>query len=50
MTELGPESVTVKVCPVCGRNDRYTPFTGKSHFAKGERCPGQPVAVTYNRA
>lgn len=45
-----PATVTIKWCPVCGRDDRFQVFTGKSHFARGERCSGQPVAVKYVRA
>ena len=45
--QIPPAVVTIEWCPVCGRNDRYTAFTGKSHFTPYGRCPGHPVVVTY---
>ncbi len=33
-----PERITILRCPRCGRNDLYTPFTGKYHacYLSGE--------------
>jgi len=42
-----PQTITIHWCPVCGRDNRSVPFTGKSHFSGGERCPGSPVLVEY---
>lgn len=42
-----PKAIAMRWCPECGRDDRFTPFTGKSHFMRGERCPGQPIVVKY---
>lgn len=42
-----PPEIAIKWCPVCGRDDRYQIFTGKSHFSGRDRCAGQPVAVVY---
>lgn len=42
-----PETVTLLICPVCGRDDRFRPFTGKRHFNGGEPCEGQPIRWTY---
>ena len=33
-----PETISILWCPKCGRDDRNVPFTGKSHFSRGERC------------
>lgn len=44
-----PNDVSILFCPVCGRDDRYTPFTGKGHFNGGVRCPGTPETVWYER-
>ena len=45
-----PASISIRFCPVCGRDDRFQPFTGKSHFAMGDRCSGTPVDVLYSRS
>lgn len=42
-----PVTLTMRWCPVCGRDDRFKPFTGKSHFTRGDRCLGKPVVLTY---
>lgn len=42
-----PEKLTLLYCPVCGRDDRYQPFTGKRHFAAGIRCNGVLRKLTY---
>lgn len=48
MTEhLPPSTLTIKFCPQCGRDDRFMPFTGKSHFTRGLKCPGIPIEITY---
>jgi hypothetical protein len=39
--------VMVSFCPVCGRDDRYKPFTGKSHFSRCEKCKGELVKLVY---
>lgn len=44
---IPPQTTRLKWCSVCGRNDRFAPFTGRSHFSKGDRCAGQPETVTY---
>jgi len=47
-TTITPPAQTVlSFCPVCGRNDRWAAFTGRTHSAGGKRCPGQPVELTY---
>lgn len=47
MSKSPPSSVTIRFCPICGRNDRYVPFTGKAHFSGGAKCPGAVIAITY---
>ena len=42
-----PKSIKLRWCPVCGRTDRVSPFTGKGHFSAGARCVGQPERLTY---
>jgi hypothetical protein len=42
-----PVALKLRFCPVCGQDDRYQPFTGKSHFSRGERCEGHPIIVHY---
>lgn len=45
-----PATTTFWWCPVCGRDDRHQPFTGKSHHMQGKRCPGTPVKLRYRLA
>lgn len=50
-----PETVTLKWCPVCGRDDRLVhlrtlhrpsvDYVGER--IKGGFCPGEPVELTY---
>jgi hypothetical protein len=44
----GPEPITlewsIRVCPVCGRDDRYRDMKD-NHYFKGHRCDGKPVTV-----
>lgn len=49
---IGPDSVTLIVCPVCGRDDRVNDLKldGAWHGWRGERCYGKPVKVLYVRA
>lgn len=46
-----PETVTLLVCPVCGRTDRAAPMSAKAgrHGSHGKRCPGEPVRITYDK-
>jgi hypothetical protein len=41
------QSISIIWCPVCGRDDRVIPFTGKSHWSAGKKCAGMPVTVVY---
>ena len=46
-TPAPPPLVSLRWCPVCGRDDRCSPFTGKSHWFRGRRCEGQTETVKY---
>jgi hypothetical protein len=46
---LAPAETYVRVCSLCGRNDRFTPFTGKRHYYLGERCTGTLVRIRYRK-
>jgi hypothetical protein len=50
MSQTPPEHISILFCPVCGRNDQFTPFTGKRHGFGGKWCPGEPVEVQYSLA
>lgn len=47
-----PATVTLNVCPKCGRTNRVTdlPIGKRWHFSGGVRCYGIVEAVTYVRA
>ena len=45
--EKPPEETSFLWCPLCGRDDRYKPFTGGQHYIRGKKCGGIPVKVTY---
>jgi hypothetical protein len=34
----------IRVCPRCGRSDRYHPLKDR-HFSQGKRCDGKPVEL-----
>lgn len=42
-----PAEVSIRWCPVCGRDDRTRPFTGKRHARFGVWCTGVPVKLSY---
>ena len=43
-----PETISILWCSKCGRDDRFAPFTGKSHFNFRERCSNDNLyQVTY---
>ena len=44
-----PTEIALMFCTTCGRDDRYRPFTGKSHWAKGAKCAGKPLIIYYTR-
>lgn len=46
--DRAPETIKLYVCPVCGRND-YVMMMKAKHFSGGEKCPGEPVFVTYRK-
>lgn len=45
-----PRRIELKFCPVCGRHDRFSPFTGASHYTSGKKCPGKPLVFFYDVA
>lgn len=47
MNVKAPQTIKLLVCPICGRHDRYTPFTGRSHFKTGGKCSGTPEEIVY---
>lgn len=47
--EKAPDTLTIHVCPECGRDDRSRPFLGESHFWLGVRCHGRPVDIVYRK-
>lgn len=44
-----PDSISLRVCPECGKNSRHTSLP-REHWNAGERCPGTPVRVSYELA
>lgn len=46
---IPPDAVTLLVCPVCGRTDRWTNMKVDAgrHFSAGSRCLGKPVRCLY---
>lgn len=43
-----PASISILFCPVCGRDDRFSPMSaGGKHYRDGERCLGRPVRIVY---
>lgn len=46
-----PQRCTLLVCPVCGRNDRYSTLGRNRHYARGGiACSGQVVDVEFVEA
>lgn len=46
-----PRKITLRFCPACGRNDRYTNLKTppSRHYADGKLCEGRPVEISYER-
>lgn len=49
MNARPPGRVSLRWCPVCGRDDRYTDLKKGAgrHFADGKKCPGDPRDLEY---
>jgi len=43
-TPTPPQTISVHWCPECGRTSSYGLAT---HYAKGRKCPGAYVELTY---
>lgn len=50
MSDKAPDTLTLLVCPVCGKTDRFTHMKREGHhFVLGRRCTGIPQAVKYRK-
>ena len=42
-----PARISIRFCPVCGRDDRFGTLGLTSHFSYGKKCPGKVRNVYY---
>jgi hypothetical protein len=46
-THQPPQTLTLRFCPKCGRDNRWTDVHDK-HYAQGRLCEGKLITVTYH--
>jgi hypothetical protein len=46
-THQPPKTLTIRFCPKCGRDNRWTDVHDK-HYAQGRLCEGKLITVTYH--
>lgn len=46
-TGMRPDEISIRCCPECGADDRFTSLGSKRHYRFGKLCRGTPHRLVY---